>query len=402
MYYANEITLEQLLTVAQSKVEPIEITPHNMTQIIADLEKKVTEKQHSMNFQNFMNLGSLFHRYSFRNTLLILWQYSNASFVAGYSKWLNYWYMQVQKGEKGIRIIAPTTYIKKDENGNQIVDANGDPVRGRWWKIVVVFDITQTKRRDWRVLSSRQFAVANGKDKEVTGLKEHEAKALQKEMKAKGITATRSFHKDTQSWTVAWHIPGRWDLLNQLLNPELDISDSEVALFLEKLLEYLKERQIPVVAAELGAADGDTDGDIIRYNVRLNVIKKFLTLLHEYAHFQLHWTRTYKEVDGKRVATKVKVEGYSREKKELQAESVVYVIAKYLGLLDRPEFGELIGDFLVSYIAGWQKQENIIDAMQNVHAIVSEVQTVILKDYQTDKLTVEDTVGQVKTIFPKF
>ncbi len=75
-----------------------------------------------------------FHRYSLFNTLLIRSQRPAASYVAGYRAWLELG-RQVQKGEKGIRILAPITKRDKDTDDQRIVG----------FRFVSVFDIDQTK-----------------------------------------------------------------------------------------------------------------------------------------------------------------------------------------------------------------------------------------------------------------
>ncbi len=51
---------------------------------------------------------SKFHNYSFNNTLLIAMQKPDASLVAGFSAWKNNFGRNVMKGQKGIKIIAPS------------------------------------------------------------------------------------------------------------------------------------------------------------------------------------------------------------------------------------------------------------------------------------------------------
>ena len=50
---------------------------------------------------------SKFHNYSFNNTLLIAMQKPEATLVAGYKAWQKNFNRHVNKGEKGIRILAP-------------------------------------------------------------------------------------------------------------------------------------------------------------------------------------------------------------------------------------------------------------------------------------------------------
>lgn len=58
---------------------------------------------------------SRFHKYSVNNTMLIYMQRPDATLVAGFNKWRDQFERNVKKGEKGIKIIAPTPFKKKIE-----------------------------------------------------------------------------------------------------------------------------------------------------------------------------------------------------------------------------------------------------------------------------------------------
>lgn len=88
-----------------------------------------------------------FHRYSFRNQLLIAFQRPEATFVAGFKKWceMGRW---VKKGAKGIAILVPVTYKKRREDKEEI-DAKSKPNNDDEAVVVgfttgYVFDIAQT------------------------------------------------------------------------------------------------------------------------------------------------------------------------------------------------------------------------------------------------------------------
>ena len=87
-----------------------------------------------------LKVMSQFHSYSFNNMLMIYMQRPDATRVAGYRTWQKMG-RQVQKGEKGIRIFAPCPFKKKDADGEEIGT-------GMWFKIVSVFDISQTEGDD--------------------------------------------------------------------------------------------------------------------------------------------------------------------------------------------------------------------------------------------------------------
>jgi antirestriction protein ArdC len=85
---------------------------------------------------------SRFHRYSLTNTLLIVIQRPDATYVAGYRRWQQLG-RQVLKGERGLAIVAPL--VKKaptDADAASDTDTPESVLVG--FKTVTVFDITQT------------------------------------------------------------------------------------------------------------------------------------------------------------------------------------------------------------------------------------------------------------------
>lgn len=112
------------------------------------IEQGVKDVYSSDNFVNYLKMLSKFHNYSFNNVILILSQYPGASLVAGYSSWKNDFQRQVNKGEKGIRILAP--YDIKVKRMEESIDDKGNIVQEekeykvKRFRIVSVFDISQT------------------------------------------------------------------------------------------------------------------------------------------------------------------------------------------------------------------------------------------------------------------
>lgn len=85
-----------------------------------------------------LRISSRFHRYSFRNRFLIALQNSEASFVAGFQTWKEMG-RHVNKGEKGIRILAPLVKKVADED-----DPDVKTPRVIGFRTVSVFDVDQT------------------------------------------------------------------------------------------------------------------------------------------------------------------------------------------------------------------------------------------------------------------
>jgi len=86
-----------------------------------------------------------FHRYSFGNALLIAFQKPEATHVAGFHAWKKLG-RHVTKGEKGIVILAPLVYRRKQkEDGEADTDENQEGKHLRGFKAVHVFDVSQTE-----------------------------------------------------------------------------------------------------------------------------------------------------------------------------------------------------------------------------------------------------------------
>lgn len=118
------------------------------------LEDRIKNLFESDKYKTFLKVMSKFHNYSFRNSILIMMQKPEATYVAGFNKW-NTFKRKVNKGEKGIKIFAPSPVkkkveqYKKDEKGNFVYE-NGKKVIEEVeqiipkYKITHVFDISQT------------------------------------------------------------------------------------------------------------------------------------------------------------------------------------------------------------------------------------------------------------------
>ena len=78
-------------------------------QLLGEMQQGKSER-----LAQYLAFTSRFHRYSVNNQILIWLQCPHATFVAGYRKWQELGY-QVDRGQKGIRILAPHPYRVTDE-----------------------------------------------------------------------------------------------------------------------------------------------------------------------------------------------------------------------------------------------------------------------------------------------
>ena len=153
-------------TAAEQPQEPHPVIPIVLTagkpaeklkEITDRLEQGITELFDSERYKEYLKVMSKFHNYSFRNTVLIAMQKPDASLLAGFSAWKNNFERNVMRGQKGIKIIAPSPYKIKQEmqkidphTQKPIIGKDGKPVTEEKeitipaYKVVSVFDVSQT------------------------------------------------------------------------------------------------------------------------------------------------------------------------------------------------------------------------------------------------------------------
>ncbi len=119
------------------------------------LENGVKDIFKSENFKKYLDFCAKLPRYSVNNQILIMLQKPEATMCQSYSGWkdMNRF---VRKGEKGIRIMAPSPFKmqkeqeKTDQAGKPILDKDGEPVKEtvevtvQAFKPVSTFDVSQT------------------------------------------------------------------------------------------------------------------------------------------------------------------------------------------------------------------------------------------------------------------
>lgn len=88
------------------------------------MQQGVKEIYQDGDFQKYLSCMSKLHSYSTRNTMLVYKQHENPSYVAGFKSWIKGFNRTVKKGEKGIKILAPTTKkstIEKEKKINKVM-----------------------------------------------------------------------------------------------------------------------------------------------------------------------------------------------------------------------------------------------------------------------------------------
>ena len=138
-----------------------------LKEITASIETGIKELFESDKYRQYLTTMSRFHKYSVNNTMLIYLQKPDATVVAGFNKWKDQFSRNVKKGERGIKIIAPTPYKKmieqdkldpdtrlpmRDTDGKIITEEK--EIKIPMYKPVTVFDLSQTEGKPLPQLAS--------------------------------------------------------------------------------------------------------------------------------------------------------------------------------------------------------------------------------------------------------
>ncbi len=138
-----------------------------LKEITDSIEHGIQDLFQSDRYAQYLSTMSRFHRYSVNNTMLIYLQKPDATLVAGFNKWRDQFSRNVMRGQKGIKIIAPTPFKKKIEeekldpdtkvpmrnaDGNIIMEER--EIKIPMYKVVSVFDVSQTEGKPLPTLAS--------------------------------------------------------------------------------------------------------------------------------------------------------------------------------------------------------------------------------------------------------
>ena len=245
-------------------------------------------------------------------------QRPSASCVAGYTDWQKKFHRQVNRGEKGIAIIAPSPYkrkiedVVKDKNGSPVLNPDGSvkkeireiPVEG--YKIAYCFDITQTHGE---------------------------------ELPTYGVDELKGTVKDFE---------------------HIDRAIREIS-------------SVPIYVEDIvGGAKGyfsDSEKKIV-VKSGMDEAQTLKTEIHELAHSLLHSSEgPEKDTD--------------RRTKEVQADSVAFVVSEHYGLDT--------GSYSFPYIAGWSSDKSVPELKASLETIRKTSDDLITKidqklvSYQIEK-----------------
>lgn len=286
-----------------------ENTKERLKEITDSIEQGIQALFESDKYMEYLRTMSRFHHYSLNNTILIAMQRPDATLVAGFKKWRDQFSRNVKRGEKSIKIIAPTPIKKKIEKkrvdpltNTPLLDADGNVmteevvIKIPMFKVVSVFDVLQTEGEPLPQLASN-----------LTG--------------------------DVQQYDV----------------------------FMEALR---RSSPVPVAFEDM---EPETDGYFSessqRIAIRSGMSEKqtVSAVIHEITHSKLHNYEKERLAVAQADENAEPPKPKSRRTEEVEAESVSFAVCAYYGIqTDENSFG---------YIAGWSKDKELPELRASLETI---------------------------------
>ena len=293
-------------------------------EITDKLEEGLKELFESEKYKSYLSTMSKFHNYSFNNTLLIAMQKPEATLVAGYQAWQKNFNRHVNKGERGIRILAPAPYKIKEERDKL------DPVTGE-----VMLDkdgMPQTEEVEVKIPAFRAVSVFDVSQTDGEPLPELEAKEL--------LSTVEGYEDFIKAVTNVAPAPIGFE----------DIPGDSKGYF------NIEENRIVV-------QEGMSESQTLK------------TMVHETAHSMLH----NKEVNREDILAPAK----DRNTKEIEAESIAFTVCRHFGI----DTSEYSFSYIAGWSSGRDMKE-LKSSLDTIRRTSSELITGIeeqLRELQRDR-----------------
>lgn len=303
-------------------------------ELMEKLEKGIRECMDGEKFKAYLKTQSMFHNYSVNNAFLIMMQKPNATRVAGFQTWKKL-ERSVLRGEKGISILAPSPY-RYEKEVNKL-----DP---------------KTKK---------PILDANNN-------------ILKEKITLEGL----GFRKVTVfdvSQTAGKELPS---ICNEIKGESLNSKN------IIKAIEKISD--VPVRYEDIqGGAKGyySRKNNVIALKEGMSMDQTVKTLIHEYAHSQLH--------------NKPESILMDRSTQEVQAESVAFIVSN--------KFGVDTSQYSFEYLASWsgnkelsQLKESLDIIQKTSDKIITQIEKELSKEIVTEvKLEKEVNENNQKQIVPE-
>lgn len=295
--------------------EPIPVKPillsgktddEKLKELTDHLEQGVREVFESEAYRRYLTLMSRFYTYSFRNSLLIAMQKPDATLVRGYNAWRNDKEIgrHVKAQEKGIRIVVPKEIKIQKEQQKRDPDTNeplfapdGSPV----------METVEIKIPKFGVGYVYDVSQTEGKELPTLGV------------------------------------------------DELTGNVQDYPLFLESL-KRMSPFPIDFETIESGAHGyANYEEKRIAIQEGMSELQTLKTAIHEISHATLH------DIDVQAVTPEQMAARPDRRTREVQAESIAYVVCKHYGLDT--------GDYSFGYVAGWSDGKEMTELQSSLTTI---------------------------------
>lgn len=293
------------------------VSDERLAELTDQLETGIRELYASGRYAEYLAAMSQFHHYSFGNALLILFQFPTASRVAGYNTWKKLG-RQVKRYEKGIKILAPCPYQRAVEQDQK------DPETGQ-----TLYGPDGKPLRETRYIPVTHFKAAT-----VFDISQTEGRELPN-------IGVSELSGDVSDFSALY-------TRLKALSP-LPVEEDHVPSTAKGYTSFIEQR----IVLRPGMSQAQT-------------IK---TLVHEIAHAKLH------DPDILEGAQR------PRREKEVEAESVAYVVCQHFGL-DTSEYS-------FGYVAGWSQGRELAElkaSLDRIHSTAGEIISAIQPPEQRPEL----------------
>ena len=295
-------------------------------ELLGKLETGIKETMNSESYKAFLKMQSFFHNYSFNNAMLIFMQRPDATRVAGFNTWKKL-ERYVMKGEKGISILAPNQY--------------------KFEKYVDKMDAKTNK------------PIKDPKTGEI----------IKEKVEATGLTFRPVTVFDVKQ-TGGKELP---EICNELQGNSFNA---------ESIIKAIKKiAEVPIVEKniESGAKGYYSRGEnIIAIQQDMSLDQTAKTLIHEYAHSQLHNTEAGAALN--------------KATKEVQAESVAFIVSE--------RFGVDTSEYSFEYIANWSSGKELSELKKSFDIIQKTANKTIqaIEDTLSNELIKSEVIDTNKNI----
>lgn len=408
-----------------------------LKEITSSIETGIKELFESDKYRQYLTTMSRFHKYSVNNTMLIYMQKPDATVVAGFNKWKDQFGRNVMKGERGIKIIAPTPYKKMIEQDKldpdtklPMRDADGKiiteekEIKIPMFKPVTVFDVSQTDGKPLPQLASDLQGNVQNYDVFMEALKRSSPVSVTVEPMAANMdgyynTEHRDIHiregmSEVQTVSATVHEIAHSKLhdykKNELLDSKDDFQDIEIlghdAVFSNWRIDRSKLPEGLYCYDLRGSDDDPGQYKFLEDRVVVNHAGCVITAepieIPEDGRIDISDEMGFN--GGVMALRKFYEDAYpdkakkSRNTEEVEAESISFTVCAYYGIAT--------GENSFGYIATWSKGKELSELRESLETINKTASSLItdidrnyaeiMKERGLDKVTLEQTVPEVE------